>query len=141
MAQHRCDETIEIVNKEFCDSLESVKSLINDEKYENSTAELSSLFKSAKHTYFTQLHRFPADVVSKKFDDLKRRLFIHVEIVFNVFCDKMQIKAEKVFELDLKSKKDTITASDLESAKTRALVFFRASIEGNAIYLIISCYF
>lgn len=141
MAQHRCDETIEIVNKEFCESLESVKFLINEEKYENATVEISKLFKSAKQTYFTQLHRFPVDVVSKKFDDLKRRLFIHVENVFNVFCDKMQTKAEKVFELDLKSKKETITSSDLESAKTRALVFFRASIEGNNIYVTNYIYF
>ena len=84
-----------------------------------------------KKTYYAQLHRFSVDVVSKKYSDLKRRLYPSLEGLFNLYCQKIQIKAEKIFDLDLKSNDRTISSSTLSSAKSRSLVFYRASLEGK----------
>lgn len=131
LAQHRCDETIEILYQQFSDKLSNIHAEINAEDFEKASKSLKAELDEVKKTYYAQLHRFSVDVVSKKYSDLKRRLYPSLEGLFNLYCQKIQIKAEKIFDLDLKSNDRTISSSTLSSAKSRSLVFYRASLEGK----------
>ena len=131
LAQHRCEETISDIFKVLVDKFAELNHLIENDELEKVTKSLKSFVGAANDEYFERLHRYPIHVVQAKGEVLQRRIKELIEPLFQNYCSKIEKKSIKIFELDLKSPNKQFSENSLKESIQRAVVFYRASVQGT----------
>lgn len=131
MAQHRCEETISEIFTGLTEKLQDLYKFIDNDELGKVTDNLKLVVETANCEYFEKLHRYPIHVVQLKNNSLQRRIKELVDPLFHSYCKKIEKKSLKIFELDLKSSSKQFSESSLKDSIQRAVVFYRASIQGN----------
>lgn len=137
MAQHRCDETIAEISEKAKLKLSELTEHIDKDELESCVQKLRNIVKNAIAEYTDKLHRYPPQIVHFKYDDLQRRVKESIEPLFNYFCSKIEKNAFKIFELDFQ-KTENFSNETLNEYIQRSIVFYRASIQGKYILIIVS---
>jgi hypothetical protein len=133
LAQHRCEEAISEICLGLTGKFQDLCKFIECDELDKVTDSLKLFVETANSEYFEKLHRYPIHVVQLKNDSLQRRIKELVEPLFHSYCKKIEKKSLKIFELDLKSSSKQFSESSLKESIQRAVVFYRASIQGNTI--------
>jgi glutamyl-tRNA reductase len=131
LAQHRCEETISDIFNLLSGKFSELHHMIETDELEKAIKTLKSFVQAANDEYFERLHRYPIHVVQTKGEVLQRRINELIEPLFQNYCNKIEKKSLKIFELDLKSSNKQFSENSLKESIQRALVFYRTSIQGT----------
>lgn len=131
LAQHRCEEAISEIFIDLTGKLQDLYKFIECDELDKVTNNLKLFVEAANSEYFEKLHRYPIHVVQLKSDSLQRRIKEVVEPLFHAYCKRIEKKSLKIFELDLKSSSKKFSESSLKESTQRAIIFYRASIQGT----------
>lgn len=131
LAQHRCEETITDISNVLSDKILQLNLLIDNDELENAVEKLKSIVGAANDEYIEKLHRYSINVVQAKCEVLQRRIKELIEPLFQNYCDKIEKKSLKIFEFELKSSNKQFSENTLKESIQRAVVFYRASIQGT----------
>lgn len=113
------------------DGLKEIHVQVRDGEFEQAVSRLKSIISGISSEYGERLHRYSPKVVERKRSDLRRRIAALLDPLFRSFCTELENQATGIFEHDLGSAaKDKFTNSKLSDAVQRALVFYRAAIQG-----------
>lgn len=130
LAQHRCDETIlelcVILQAKFAEIMEFVQ----NDQLEAFIGKLKNVVDTVVTDYFEKLHRYPAQIVQFKHENLLRRIKELVEPLFSAFCTKIEKKALKLFELEFQKSSNLTVIESVE----RGITFYRTSIQGIIVH-------
>lgn len=131
LAQHRCEETITDISNVLSAKFLDINLLIDNDELENAVENLKLIVGTANDEYFERLHRYSINVVQDKCEVLQRRIKELIEPLFQNYCNKIEKKSLKIFELELKSSNKPFSENSLKESIQRAVVFYRTSIQGT----------